>query len=457
MTAALAIWIGLFLSFLTVFALSMIHITLDSFSKIQVSRFLEDHEKADRHRILKDFDDTRTAVAYLRVVVLIAFLTYLFIAFPRLRFWPLWLFLIAFGIHVLFFEALPRLINFRGKNAVLKAFLPAAGMFRTLGSPVLLLARNLCEREEREDKDGDRETTDEEIETFLDEAREEGIIEKGEGELLRSVVEFGDTIVREIMTPRATMVCIRKDSTIDNLKDLIIREKYSRIPVYKDRIDNVEGVVMAKDIIEYADEKHKGQPIEALIRPAIFVPESMDVADLLKEFQKAKQKMAVVVDEHGGVSGLVTMEDVVEEIVGEIQDEYDTEEAQIVENAPGDFTVSGRVEVEEMEELLDLELAEDDFITVGGLVTHSLGRLPAKGEIIDIKGLSFEILDVEQKRIKKIRIKKKSQDENKSKKSSEEAGRERAGPEARRQQVKGSNEGKETGGQSRIRGPARPA
>ncbi|TRZ83980.1 HlyC/CorC family transporter [bacterium] len=413
MSTDLAIWIGLFLSFLAVFVLSMFHITLDSFSKIQVSRFLEDREKADRHRILKDFDDTRTATAYLRVVVLVAFLTYLFIAFPRLRFWPLWLFLIAIGIHTLFFEALPRLINFRGKNAILKAFLPAAGLFRALGSPILLLTRNLGEREEREEKDGEHEATDEEIETFLDEAREEGIIEKGEDELLRSVVEFGDTIVREIMTPRVTMVCIRKDSTIDNLKDLIIREKYSRIPVYKDRIDNIDGVVMAKDIIEYADEKHKGQPIEALIRPVIFVPESMEVADLLKEFQKAKQKMAVVVDEHGGVSGLVTMEDVVEEIVGEIQDEYDTEEAQIVENAPGDFTVSGRVEVEEMEELLDLELAEDDFITVGGLVTHNLGRLPAKGEMLDIKGLSFEILDVEQKRVKKIRIKRKSQDGNK--------------------------------------------
>ncbi len=136
------------------------------------------------------------------------------------------------------------------------------------------------------------------------------------------------------MTPRVNMVCIRKDATIDNLKDLIIREKYSRIPVYKDRLDNIEGVVMAKDILEYADEKHKGQPIEALIRPVVFVPESMPVADLLKEFQKVKQKMAIVVDEHGGVSGLVTMEDVVEEIVGEIQDEYDTEEAQIVENAP---------------------------------------------------------------------------------------------------------------------------
>jgi CBS domain containing-hemolysin-like protein len=132
----------------------------------------------------------------------------------------------------------------------------------------------------------------------------------------------------------------------------------------------------------------------------------MEVAGLLKELQKAKQKMAVVVDEHGGVSGLVTMEDLVEEIVGEIQDEYDTEEAQIVENAPLDFTVSGLTEVEELEELFDVELAEDDFITVGGLVSHSLGRLPQKGETLAVKGLAIEVLDVDQKKIKKLRIRK---------------------------------------------------
>jgi CBS domain containing-hemolysin-like protein len=269
------------------------------------------------------------------------------------------------------------------------------------------LSRNLVEREEqREDREEGREATDEEIETFIDEATEEGIINKGEDALLRSVVEFGDTVVREIMTPRGNMVCIRKDATIDNLKDLIIREKYSRVPVYKDRLDNIEGVVMAKDLLEYADEKHKAQPIEGLIRPVAFVPESMPVPDLLKEFQKDKLNLAVVVDEHGGVSGLVTMEDVVEEIVGEIQDEYDTEEAQITENGPLDFTVSGATEVEELEELFDVELAEDDFITVGGLITHSLGRLARKGETLTVKGLSAEILDVDQKKIKKLRIRK---------------------------------------------------
>jgi CBS domain containing-hemolysin-like protein len=132
----------------------------------------------------------------------------------------------------------------------------------------------------------------------------------------------------------------------------------------------------------------------------------MPLADLLRELQKVKQKMAIVVDEHGGVSGLVTLEDVVEEIVGEIQDEYDTEEAQITQNGPLDFTVSGATEVEELEEFFDAELAEDDFVTIGGLITRNLGRLPHKGETLTVEGLLIEILDVDEKKVKKLRIRR---------------------------------------------------
>jgi len=225
MTAEFLARAGLALSFLAAFVLSLFHITLASFSKIQVSRFLEERGKAERQAVLRDFDDTRIAVEYLRSAVIIAFLVYLTVVFPGLRLSPLWLFLAAVAVATVFFDYVPRLLNFRGKNAVFKAFLPSARMFRALGAPILFLARDLVEREEKEDKDEEREASDEEIETFLDEAREEGIIEKGEDELLRSVVEFGDTVVREIMTPRVSMVCIRKDATIDNLKDLIIRKK----------------------------------------------------------------------------------------------------------------------------------------------------------------------------------------------------------------------------------------
>jgi CBS domain containing-hemolysin-like protein len=398
---------GLILSFLLVFFFSVFHICLGAFSKISLSRFLEDREKPARARILGDFDETRLAVEYLRNVLLLVFLVYLFLAFPRLRLWPLWFFLAALACYTVFFDLLPRLLNSFGKESLLRVFLPVFPLARTISAPLLVFSRRLLEHEEqRDDREEGREATEEEIETFIDEATEEGIIDEGEDELLRSVVEFGGAVVREIMTPRVNMVCIRKDATIDNLKDLIIREKYSRIPVYKDRLDNIEGIVMAKDILEFADEAHRSQPIEPLIRPVGFVPESMAVPDLLKEFQKVKQKLAVVVDEHGSVVGVVTMEDVVEEIVGEIHDEYDTEEAQIVENAPLDFTVSGATEVEELEERLDSELAGDDFITVGGLITRSLGRLPRKGETLTVKGLHVEILDVDQRRIKKLRIRK---------------------------------------------------
>ncbi|MBE3124872.1 MAG: HlyC/CorC family transporter [Acidobacteria bacterium] len=407
MTMAAVTWTGLAFAFLAAFLLSLFHVCLDSYSKIALSRFLENWDKAARAKILGDFEETRLAVEFLRILVILALVVYGFIVLSDSGLRPLWLFLAAVAVYGVCLDLVPRLLVSVGKDVLLRAFLPAFPLVRFLASPLLVVSRNLLEREEqREEMEEDREASDEEIETFIDEATEEGIIDKGEDELLRSVVEFGDTVVREVMTPRVNMVCIRKDATIDNLKDLIIKEKYSRIPVYKDRLDNMEGIVMAKDILEYSDEKHKGQPIEALIRPVAFIPESMPVAGLLREFQKDKQKLAIVVDEHGGVSGLVTMEDVVEEIVGEIQDEYDTEEAQITENGPLDFTVSGATEVEELEELFDVELAEDDFITVGGLITHDLGRLPYKGEILTIKGLLLEVLDIDQKKVKKLRIRK---------------------------------------------------
>ncbi|MFO7734326.1 MAG: hemolysin family protein [Candidatus Aminicenantes bacterium] len=400
-------WTGLALCFLAAFLLSLLHIALGSFSKISMSRFLEDRDKAFRAKVLRDLEETLIAVEFLRNVTILALAVYAFISFPRTRLWPLWLFLAALGVYAVALDLAPRLVSVFGKNRVIKLFLQAFPLLRLLATPLLAFSRNLLEKEEqREDKEEEREASDEEIETFIDEATEEGIIDIGENELLRNVVEFGDTLVREIMTPRVDMVCIRKDATIDNLKDLIIREKYSRVPVYKDRLDNMEGTVMAKDIIEYSDEKHKGQPIEALIRPVAFVPESMPVADLLKEFQKVKQKLAVVVDEHGGVSGLVTMEDVVEEIVGEIQDEYDTEESEIAENGPLDFTVSGATEVEELEELFDVELANDDFMTVGGLMTHALGRLPMKGDTLAVQGLILEVIEADQKKVRKLRIRK---------------------------------------------------
>jgi CBS domain containing-hemolysin-like protein len=407
MRAAWLAGMGLAVCGLAGFLLSLLHVSLNAISKIAFSGILEDRKKEFRQRMIDRFDDLRIAVEILRILSILASGLLLFFVFRRGRFWPAGPMLTALAGYLLIFEYVPRLINALSRGRLLGSILPVLGPLLALSSPLTFLSRRLQERgeEEKVEADEPREAaTEDAIETFLDEAQEEGIIEKEEEGLLRGVVEFGGTLVREIMTPRVKMVCIRKDTTIGRLRELIIKEQYSRIPVYKDRIDNIEGIVIAKDLLEYADPSHKNLPIEGLLRPVIFVPESMEVSALLKEFKRAKVKLAIVVDEHGGVSGLVTMEDLVEEIVGEIQDEYDLEEPRIVENGPRDFTLSGEVEVEELEDRFERDLAEDDFLTAGGLVTHHLGRLPRKGETVVIKGLSFEVLDVDPKRVKKLRV-----------------------------------------------------
>ena len=413
MNVEIVTWAGFFLSFLAAFLFSLFHLSLSSFSKIALSRFLEDKDKKYRLKILDIYDEIKIAVGFMRVIFLIAFLVYLFTIFPRLRFWPLWLFLISLGVYFVLFDSLPRLLNALNKKRILSLFLPSYRLAHFLAYPLLAITKIKEPEEEQEEL---REASHEEIQTFIEEAQEEGIIETEERGLLKSVVEFGDTVVREIMTPRVDMAAIKSDTTIEKLRKLVIKEKRSRVPVYKDRVDNIEGIVIAKDLLEYADDKYKNDSIEPLIRPAYYVPESMKVSELLNELQKRKLKLAVVVDEHGGVSGLVTMEDLVEEIVGEIQDEYDREEIQIIERGPSDYIVSGDAEVEEIEELFDLEFAENSYITIGGLITHHLGRLPEIGEKVQIKNLSLEILEVGQKTIKKLRIKKRRKEEEPSEK-----------------------------------------
>lgn len=402
-------WIGFVLSFLATFLVSVFHISLGSSSKISVSRLLEDKDKKYRQKILDIYDELKLAVEFIRIVFLVAFLIYIYMVFPRLNLWPLWLLLISLGIYIVAFDIIPRFISLRNRDRVLASFLPSFRIPYVLAKPLLSISK--VKTFAREDEEEEREASDEEIQALIDEAKEEGIIEKEEGVLLKSVVEFGDTIAKEIMTPRVDMICIRKDANIKNLRDLVIKEKHSRIPVYKDRVDNIEGIILAKDLLEYSDETHKAESIERLIRPVHFVPWSMKVSELLKELQERREKLAVVVDEHGGVSGLVTMEDLVEEIVGEIQDEYDSEEVQFIEQGPLDYIVLGDAEVEDLEDFFDLDLTEDDYVTVSGLITHSLGRLPDKGEKIELKGLSLEIIDVDRKRIKKLRIKKAAKED----------------------------------------------
>ena len=405
MNPELVLGLCLGLVFVATFGLSVFHLSLDEHSKISLSRLLEAKDKKYRTRVIKQLDDIRIAVAFVRSVLLIALILFIFLLFPRWEQRPLVFFLAFLAVYLVFFEGLPRLINSLTRNRSMTLFLPSYRLLLWLASPLLLLSRVLSRRMDEEEP-VEREASDEEIDTFIDEAKEEGIIEKDEDRLLRSVVEFGDTIVREIMTPRVKMVLIREDATIDKLRELVNSEQYSRIPVYKDRVDNIEGIIHAKDLLKYSGEESRSLPIRPLIRPVHFVPESMRVSQLLKEFQRRKEKMAMVVDEHGGVAGLATVEDLIEEIVGEIQDEYDAEDSLVTQNGPGDYTVSGEIKVKDVEDLFDADLSDEDFITMSGFITHHTGRLPKKGETLEVKGFALEILDVDQKCVLKLRIRK---------------------------------------------------
>ncbi len=402
--------VGLILSFLLTFILSFLHVVFSSYSRIGFSRILEENSPL-KEEILDHYDQLKIAIDYGRVAFLLAFVIYTCLVFPGLSGWPFWAFLLFLALYLLFYDYLPRLLLLALGEKNLKFFLPVLMPVKFLLYPLLLLPRFFLKKEEeRQAAWRTHETTEEEIETFIDEATEEGIIEKDQNELLRGVVEFGDQMVREIMTPRSRMVAVEITTSLGQLKEVFVREKYSRIPVYRERLDNIQGVVMAKDLLEFSDQQQAGRRIDFLVRPVIFVPETMAVKRLLKEFKKVKQKLAIVIDEYGGVSGLVTMEDLLEEIVGEIQDEYDIEEPQIVAEKPDTYLVQGETEVEELEELLGSELSEENLLTVNGLLQQHLGRLPRPGEKLELAGLSFEILEVDDKSIRKVRLTRKRDD-----------------------------------------------
>jgi CBS domain containing-hemolysin-like protein len=223
-------------------------------------------------------------------------------------------------------------------------------------------------------------------------------------ELLRNLADFRETMVREVMTPRPDIIAIEAEATIDQLYTLFREQQYSRIPVFKETLDNVQGFVVIKDLIQRGPATGASGPITPLIRPAHFVPETKRVPDLLKEFQRKRLQSAIVVDEYGGTAGLVTVEDLLEEIVGEIRDEYDVEVERIVDEGQGRFLFSGSAHVEEMANILKLEIEGHGFETVGGYLLSRLGRVPAVGEHLEVDGLDVEIVETSQRRITRVRM-----------------------------------------------------
>ncbi len=314
-------------------------------------------------------------------------------------------FLTMVPVYLIFREVLPNFIARISPERVLLALLPAFRIYDALiwpiSRPLSHLVRAFVQDEEETEDEG---VSEEEVQAFIETGEEEGILEGDEGRMVRSIVDLGDKVVREIMTPRPEMVGVRREANLAELRQLFMDEKYSRVPVFEENLDHIVGLVHAIDVVSYADQSAE-EPIDSLIRPVKFVPETKKVSDLLREFQRSRSTIAMVVDEYGGTSGLLTVEDIIEEIVGEIHGEFDGEVGEeFVREGEGVFLVSGRADVDLLKEKLGLDVNGKGFDTVSGLVLAALGRVPQSGEAIDYQGLTIEVVDAEGQRINKVRI-----------------------------------------------------
>lgn len=250
------------------------------------------------------------------------------------------------------------------------------------------------------------------LEAVIDISQEEGIIEKEERSLIKSVFEFSDTDVDEIMVPRVDMICLNIEDGIEKFLSLVDETDYSRIPVYEDKIDNILGILFVKDVFRYfkitdpEEKKDKKIDIRKIMRKAYFVPESKKVDDLFREMRDKQQHMMMVVDEYGGISGLVTMEDILEELVGEIQDEYDREESFFKENPDHSYSIAGNYPIDELNELLHLSLPEEEFDTISGFLLAELGHIPIIDETVESAGYIFTIKQIKNRRILQVHVRK---------------------------------------------------
>ncbi|HVA24123.1 MAG TPA: hemolysin family protein [Chloroflexota bacterium] len=246
--------------------------------------------------------------------------------------------------------------------------------------------------------------TEEEIRMLVGTAEEEGVIEESEEQMIHSIFEFGDTTVREVMVPRVDMKAVALETSLTDVIDLMLQVSHSRIPVFEENVDNVVGTVFDRDLFKYLREREVDVPLKEAVRPAYFVPESKKVDDLLRELQKSRVQMAIVVDEYGGTAGLVTIEDILEEIVGEIQDEFDPEDDPIEQVSESEAVFNALVNMDDVNDWLDIKLEADDVDTLGGYVYSHLGKMPVSGDTFDVDNVSFSVVSTAGRRIKQVRV-----------------------------------------------------
>lgn len=309
-------------------------------------------------------------------------------------------------VVVVFHHILPFLFFSRTKGEWLTPFTPLLKALILVAMPVtLILGFALSVAKLSKDRSApEPESQQEAVDALIEAGTEEGILEERDRELIHSVVEFGDKTVRDAMTPRPRVFAVPVDTTIEQFIDLLREKKYSRVPVYEGSLDNIKGIVFAHDVLQVADTEANTTTVGHVMREdAMFVPESKRGTDLLREMQKENTQMAVVIDEYGGVAGVVTIEDLVEEIVGEIRDEHESE-GEIVKESETSYIVSGNVDVDLLDDLFGVRPEDHEAITVAGLVSELMGRIPHPGEHVDHEGLRFEVLNSTDRSIERLRI-----------------------------------------------------
>lgn len=324
-------------------------------------------------------------------------------------------FVIGVVATVLFRQIIPRLLVRDNTERKLLFLLPAIRPIYSLVSffvePLAVRSKARQRLEATISPDSAEERSDDNADDFqalMEVGEAEGIIEEKEREMIETLVEFGDTRAGEIMTPRTEICGIPAGSTVKEARDLIIEQKYSRLPVYRDSMDNIEGMIYVRDLLQSWADGKEARPVSDILRDAFFVPETKTAAELLKAMQADHVQIAIVIDEYGGVAGLVTVEDILEEIVGEIEDE-DTEQdeiIEIIEGKDGYWDVVGSTEIDKIERLVDLDLEDDDYTTIAGFVTSEAGYVPKKGEKLSLHGLEIEILRADEKKIHLLRLRK---------------------------------------------------
>lgn len=310
---------------------------------------------------------------------------------------------VALGYLWAFDFALPYRLTSRDPGAWLRRLFPFYAPFHP---PMAILVAAVAARIEREETENRREAEEQEVTedavtALLEEGEAEGILEAEDRELIRNVVSFGDTLVREVMTPRTRILALPAEATAAQAWEAFRESRHSRLPVYEGTIDHVVGVLLLKDLLQHPDQPELA--VRSLLMPPFFVPESKPVQELLREMQRARRQLAVVVDEFGGMSGVVTVEDLLEEVVGEIRDEHESP-ADIVETAQGVFEVSGQVHVEDFAERFGLALDRDGFDTVGGLLMSRLGRVPESGDEVVLDGFRLKVLQMDGARVLLVRV-----------------------------------------------------